>query len=94
MEGEGGGGHTTRLPGGGGGSYYPHCWMGGAAHNFVRQPLHLAAETTTTAASAGEPAGPPPRLCACRQAQRRWRWLPATQDQRDALAAGSRRHNH
>ncbi len=56
--------------GGGGGFYYPHPHrrMGGTAHGFVRPPLCLtASETVTMAASAGGPAGPLPRLCACQQ---------------------------
>ena len=40
----------------------------GAAHGFVQPPPRLAAKTATTAASAGGPAGHPPRLRACRQA--------------------------
>ena len=58
----------TRLPGCGGGSYYPHRRMGGVAHGFVWPPPRLAAETMTTAASAGGLAGFPPRLRARQQA--------------------------
>jgi hypothetical protein len=43
--------------------------MDGATHGFVRPPPRLAAETATTAASAGGPAGPPPRLRDRRQAR-------------------------
>jgi len=43
--------------------------MGGGAHGFVRPPLRLAAETATTAPSAGGPAGPLPRLRARRQSR-------------------------
>jgi len=75
--------------------------MGGAAHSFVWLPPRLNAETATTAASSGGPAGPPPRLRARRQA------CTATRDdnedydrvgpkseQQDAPAAGGRRHNY
>ena len=55
------GGCSARITG--------HHWMGGAAHGFVRPPLRLTAETATMAASAGGPAGPPPRLRACQQAR-------------------------
>ncbi len=68
-DGEGSRGWTTRLPGGSGGPYYPHCRMGGMAHGFIRPPPCLAAKTMTIAASAGGPAGSPPRLRARRQAR-------------------------
>ena len=49
--------------------HYPHRRMGGKAHGFVWLPPHLAAKTTTMAASAGGSAGSPPWLRAREQAR-------------------------
>ena len=80
--------------------------MGGAAHGFIQPLPRLAAETTTTAANAGGPAGSPPRLCAHQQAHatarnnddknednrvRRATKAPAAGDTRATRCAGGQR---